>query len=378
MKKEKYFGISPHIARWKNDTPFENWLSYRADSSEFFKRLYVLYYKHWNRKYYEGGLKMISQLIDERAELQELPRKPLINDMIYCLHRFGIPFNEYCWFGFKDKNTSSRKTYISDKLKYHYDQILNNEFVTALLTDKYRSYEAYREFYKRDVVACYTMEDKSKFLSFVKKNHLFIIKPIAECKGRGIEILSLEASQYETFFNQRIAQGAFIAEELIKQGKELAQFHPQSINTLRISTFVVGEEVSIYSAMLRIGKGLSQVDNVRSGGLCASVDIKTGIVQHSAKEYASNMTYNFHPDTHVQIVGFQLPQWDNLIATVTAIAKKVKGTTLIGWDMAYTDEGWIMVEGNSNGSLASSQMVYNVGFKPYLFAKMDKYFELEK
>ena len=44
-RKDRYFGMSPRIARWKLDTPFENWLGYKADKSEFWKKLYVIYYK---------------------------------------------------------------------------------------------------------------------------------------------------------------------------------------------------------------------------------------------------------------------------------------------------------------------------------------------
>lgn len=39
MQKERYFGMSSRIARWKIDNPFENWLTYKADSSLFWKRL---------------------------------------------------------------------------------------------------------------------------------------------------------------------------------------------------------------------------------------------------------------------------------------------------------------------------------------------------
>ena len=35
MKKDKYYGASSRIAKWKIDTSTENWLSYKADNSEF-------------------------------------------------------------------------------------------------------------------------------------------------------------------------------------------------------------------------------------------------------------------------------------------------------------------------------------------------------
>ena len=43
--KEKYYVVAKTITRWKLDNPLENWLGYKADKSEFWKRLYVLYYR---------------------------------------------------------------------------------------------------------------------------------------------------------------------------------------------------------------------------------------------------------------------------------------------------------------------------------------------
>lgn len=61
MNKDKYFGQSPRIARWKINNKFENWLSYKADNSTFFKSLFVLFYKVFDHKYYVGGMPYIRE-----------------------------------------------------------------------------------------------------------------------------------------------------------------------------------------------------------------------------------------------------------------------------------------------------------------------------
>ena len=66
--KDKYFGISPRIARWKLNTPFENWLGYKADYSELWKKLYVLYYRIFDSKYYKAGIPFIKEAIKSRKE----------------------------------------------------------------------------------------------------------------------------------------------------------------------------------------------------------------------------------------------------------------------------------------------------------------------
>ena len=107
MKRDKYFAISPRIAKWKIDTPFENWLSYKADHSEHWKKLYVLYYKILDSKYYKGGIPFIKEMINSRkSEWKNYKGSYIIRDMIYCLHRFGLSFQDYCIYDLINKSFS--------------------------------------------------------------------------------------------------------------------------------------------------------------------------------------------------------------------------------------------------------------------------------
>lgn len=54
MPRDKYLVMHKGIARWKLNNSFENWLSYKADNSEWWKRLYVWYYRLFDRRYYKG------------------------------------------------------------------------------------------------------------------------------------------------------------------------------------------------------------------------------------------------------------------------------------------------------------------------------------
>ena len=181
----------------------------------------------------------------------------------------------------------------------------------------------------------------------------------------------------EYLFDEIIAQGAFVVEELIEQSEEMASLHPESINSVRVSTFVLNGSVHIIAAVLRIGQGISVVDNAGSGGMYASVDVVNGIVQTDARTY-SDMHYNIHPDTGVQIVGFNLPQWNEALALVRQMALKQNGSTLIAWDIAHSKHGWLMVEGNAVGSWDVLQSNRQIGLKPRLFSLMDEYFKKEE
>lgn len=105
--KEKYYEVAKTITKWKLDNPFENWLGYRADKSEFWKRLYVLYYRIFDNKYYCGGIKLLEKEIARQnltiSKENFLSISFLKRDMIYCLHRFGVSFLDYFVYKFYEK-----------------------------------------------------------------------------------------------------------------------------------------------------------------------------------------------------------------------------------------------------------------------------------
>ena len=253
MDKDKYFGLSPRIARWKLDTPFENWLGEKADKSEFWKKLYNFYYRLLDTKYYNVGVGMVDKFIEmHKNDFSNYRRDYVVRDMIYCLHRFGFSFQDYCIYGLVYKTFQCRKTFVSDKLRYHYCDILNEPFVEKMMTDKYACYQIYKKFYKRDVLGCYTERDKEAFLSFIKKHDRFIFKPLEEHSGHGVRIVSTSEINVDTFMAEMFKKGAFIVEELIEQGEEVAVMHPQSVNSLRVVTFVLNEKVNIIGVTWRI------------------------------------------------------------------------------------------------------------------------------
>lgn len=373
-KTDKYFGLSPRIARWKIDTPVENWLSRKADTSEFWKKLYVDYYRIFDKAYYNGGLKFIEQYLQWfGAELEGLSRDEVARDMIYCLHRFGLSFQDYWIYSLINKSLRERLSFVSDKLRYHYCDILNASNVEAMMSDKYLCYKAYKEFFKRDVLGCYSKEDLSEFLAFVEKHDYFIYKPLSSDSGKGIEIYNTADIITDEFFENCLRKGAFVVEELIEQGDEIAKMHNECINSFRVATFVIQDEVHILGVTWRIGVGNLFVDNAGAGGIYASVDPENGIVISDARNYRGEH-YLFHPNSGLQIIGFNLPHWDEAKDLIKKIATKVKGTTLIAWDLAYSEKGWCMVEANDNGDWSLLQSNKKEGKKEELFKLMDRYF----
>lgn len=370
MKKKGKLGFYG-TAIWKIDTPFENWLSHRADNSEFFKILYVLYYKVFDRVYYKKGLPMIDNAIKDFKENSnnkkiDLSMDWLRRDMIYSLHRFGADFQEYLVFEFYNRNTRGREEFITNKKRYEYYHMLNKDENFLLFEDKKNTYNIFGKYYKRDVLPIDTSEDRDKFVNFAAKHNEFMYKPVGGAEGKGIKKVSLNSEiEAEEFFDFHIKKGRFIIEEVILQDERMAYLNRGTVNTVRVHAIICKGKVKIFYPYLRIGIGETVVDNHGSGGMVANIDDETGIV-YTHGQTKKGHRYIKHPNTGVQIVGFQIPDWSNLIKITNEITPLVPGTRWISWDFALSTNGWIVVEGNALGSVLTIQGQDKVGRKDEL------------
>lgn len=376
--KDRYFGVSNRIANWKECSEFENRFARLAEHNEDVKELYVAYYRHISPEYYMQGKNIARRLVESNeSDFNGDDFENIYEDMVYCLHKYGLSFQDYCIYNLNNKSEMCRQSFVSDKLRYYYCDILNSPEIEALMTNKFECYKIYGCFYKRDMVPCISIEEKSNFENFVRNHNRFIFKPLYEHSGHGIEIIDSEKLNVGDWYDRVCTNHPGVVEELIEQGYEMNQINPHVINSCRIVSFTIGDCVTLIGGALRMGVGDAVTDNAGAGGIYASIDTETGIIQTDAKNY-NNKHYKYHPTTGIQIIGFQLPQWDEAKDLIRKMALCYSGTTLISWDIAFSNKGWCMVEANDNGDWSIIQSNQEIGKKAELYSLMDRYFEVYK
>lgn len=66
-----------------------------------------------------------------------------------------------------------------------------------------------------------------------------------------------------------------VVQEIVKQNASLSILNPNSLNTMRLVTFITQDgEVRLLSAVLRMGVGENKLDNAHSGGIFVGIDEK--------------------------------------------------------------------------------------------------------
>ena len=125
-------------------------------------------------------------------------------------------------------------------------------------------------------------------------------------------------------------------------------------------------EVNLFKAVLRVGVGDTVVDNYHQGGCCYEVDVNSGRV--CSKGISANGGDNiiFHPGTDTCMLGYQIPYWSEVVSGCIEAHKLLPQCRYISWDVAITEKGMELIEGNHNGDYDMIEFVGSNKYWPLL------------
>lgn len=285
-------------------------------------------------------------------------------DTLWCKIRYGLSTKEYFYYAFYNKNRYARKSFISSAENFYKMSNIINKGDKSLFDIKYNTYLAYKEFYRREAVLVDLPSEVGKVEEFGQKYGGFILKPLNMSQGRGICFWSKDMESADRTLHQLLKEtrGKYVMEELIRQDPQMSVFHPSSVNTIRYVVDYNDKGVDRLFAFIRIGVGDSKVDNTSAGGICAAIDLKTGIIVSKGLR-RNGESFICHPDSGVQIIGMKIPKWDDLNEMIAKLCPQNSDIHLVGWDMALSVDGWCIVEGNWGPSIIGIQGVEDVGYR---------------
>ncbi len=280
-------------------------------------------------------------------------------DMRRCVMKYGCLYDEYFYFDFLNhKDKAYRRSYITDFTRFKYYNKLNKPENEQLFDDKYLTWQTFSRYYKRKLLRFHEDTPLDALREFIGDQKAFAAKQNFSACGNGIVKVNVDDfDSIEQLAAFLIKNNHTILEELIIQADPMASLHPASLNTLRIPVVRMDDENIVFvSPFVRMGRGGSFVDNVGSGGIFARIDVETGKLSTDGYDTMNNL-YPTHPDTGVRLKGFQIPDWEAAKALVKELAFIVPSNRYTGWDIAYTADGWVMVEGNSKGQFRGAQIL---------------------
>lgn len=200
-----------------------------------------------------------------------------------------------------------------------------------------------------------TREDWERFFT----NDLpeeFVVKPARSAHGEGVAIYreGFDTAALFDSMNASAHWARFVIQERVRNHADITDLSgSQTVQTVRLTTWVTEGGIELPRAFFKIAVGNNITDNYNAGAtgnLKANVDPKTGKVAEAIQARSDGIGFNelsAHPVTGRQISGFQTPHWPAVMALAEQATRAFPSLRTVGWDIAVTPEGPILIEGNA-------------------------------
>ncbi len=273
------------------------------------------------------------------------PLPLVVADMAWCAVRYEAGYHDYHGFQFHLLDAAARRSVLTYARANSLVQQVNPIEHRRKFWDKREFNRLFAAHLGRDWLDV-ERATASSVEAFLRERGTIVAKPIGTDAGVGIERIRLDdVGDPAALRDQLLAAGQVLIEEEIRQHPDLDRLAPDSVNCLRVITFRDGDEVHVLDQVLKLGTG-AFVDNLLAGGLYTVLD-DTGRARWPAVSKDLDVVHE-HPVTAEPIPGFRVPQYDEVLDLVDRLARVVPEIPYVGWDIAITPDGPVVVEGNYN------------------------------
>lgn len=295
--------------------------------------------------------------------------------------RTGCTYEEFFLYKFYELNEEEQADVFlqkeSKKITKKYN--VNREFVN-ILYDKELS-NVYFDKYLGRAWCVNTKISEDEFVERFTGIKKVFYKPLKGHHGDGARPFEITDENIRDVYKELSTLSIGVVEEYIVQHPELSRMAPSAVNTMRVVTISSnekpilegGENIEVVYASLKMGGKNSIVDNLVGGGIVANVDLQTGRLITDAADDQGGV-YSVHPATGVTIKGFQIPFFNEALQLVKDVYADKKMEGYLGWDIAFTEKGPVIIEINTVPGVILFQLPHMIekhGMKPY----MKKYYE---
>lgn len=287
-------------------------------------------------------------------------------ELLYLSLKNGSSFNEYFYYEFWRKNSDEIDRYATMGFMYAYQKHNNPLETRKILSDKIKFFEEYSDFIGRKWIKIIESDDAT-IEEFIARKDKIVLKGATGGGGKNVKIIDLydlNASEIKAIAKE---SNYDILEEYVYQHESLRLLAPNSLNTIRVITqYTPKGNVEIIGTILRMGID-KNTDNLSSGGLACNVDSQTGIINTEGISFdITQIDSPCHPLSGIEFIGFQIPMWEQVKSICDRVAKHHPENKSVGWDIAITNNGPIVIEGNHDWGARLWQMPLSCGQKDKL------------
>lgn len=255
----------------------------------------------------------------------------------------GSGYTDYFRGNYIEISKAEKDTFVTAKKFYKILAYLNDDRYIVLLNDKLVFNRFFNEYLKRDYLNLRECgrEALKSFLS--GKEVVFAKEPNGE-GGHGIsKIVVADIDNTDSLYDELIKKNQLLVEEAIIQSDDLNEINPNCVCSFRIITIYKDGKAHLVNNALRINQDESTVIGCTNDlylALGADGRIDGNVIDDYGKVYDS------HPLTGKKFSEVKINGVKEAFDMCLEAHKRIPQVRYIGWDIAFSTKGPVMVEGN--------------------------------
>lgn len=214
-------------------------------------------------------------------------------------------------------------------------------------------------FYDKD----YQLIDLEKVKKLCDPDEVLVLKPSIDSGGG--KNVTLDKHDNIIKYLSNLTDGStnkkgvdFVVQNVFEQHEQIASFHPSSVNTFRIMTVRLKDDIIPVSSFLRMGRDGSSVDNISSGGISCGINTEGYLNKYAYDIYFKR--FEAHPTTNKKFEGEQIPLFKKAIELTKELHHQLFYFDLVSWDIAIGKDGEAyMIEQNLYFQACNDHQVHN-------------------
>lgn len=295
------------------------------------------------RKFSDINYERMNKTIDIISKKNNKSKFYIRCDMVKNFITRGIGYTDYFRGDYINLTRKQKDTYVTSKSFYKILHYLNDKKYEVLLNDKIVFNRLFYKYLKRDFI---TLDNSSlnDFKKFISNKDIIFAKNPTGFGGHGVsKIVKKNIKNLEQLYQELKEKNQILIEEAIEQSKELNEINPYVVNSFRIVTLYKDGKVYIINNALRVNQDESEIIGC-TNDLYFKLNEDGTISGNVIDDYAN--VYESHPLTGKKFKDVKIKGVDDAFSMVKEAALLVPKMRYVGWDIAFTDNGPVLLEGN--------------------------------
>lgn len=195
-----------------------------------------------------------------------------------------------------------------------------------------------------------------------------VIKHVALEYNEGFYLFENHENKYflngqEFLFDEimcKLRRGKWVVQRIVKSNDQIRKINSSALNTTRIVTIYDGKNPIYLAGFQAFACGVEKTDSWGKGAIYVGIDpirdeLKGLGFFHPTR--GAIQTTVKHPDSNIEFNKYKIDGLKNAVELCISAHRYCYFQFLIGWDIAITDEGPVIVEANENPGMNALQII---------------------